>query len=124
MLLGVKAGPHDQVAMTASSARHEQWVRVVFFSAIWTLYLWTMGADAHWLDSGELAAAGATLGVSHPPGHPLYTFLAYIASWVPLGPLGFRVSLLSGFCGALAALWVLDLIIMTRTRARRPEDLP
>ena len=31
-------------------------------------------------DSGELASAAYTLGISHPTGSPLYTMLGYLVS--------------------------------------------
>ena len=83
-------------------------VGLLAFSA----YVLTAAPGAFWLDSGELAAAGVTLGIAHPPGHPLYVVLAYIASWIPLGSAGFRVTLLSGAMGALAALFLYDLVLM------------
>jgi hypothetical protein len=36
-------------------------------------------------DSGELIATAYVLGVAHPPGYPLWTMLAHIASLAPGG---------------------------------------
>lgn len=51
-------------------------------------------------DSGELVAVGATLGVAHPPGYPLYTLLAKLFTFLPWGEEAHRVNLLSAVCGA------------------------
>ena len=83
--------------------------RSLLFLGALALYVSTAAPGAFWLDSGELAAAGVTLGIPHPPGHPLYLVLAYAASLLPLGPLGFRVTLLSAACAAWAAVLVYDL---------------
>ncbi len=45
--------------------------------------------------------AAATLGVAHPPGYPLFTMLGHLFSLVPLGPIPFRVNLLSAVSNAL-----------------------
>src|SRR5438046_10574701 len=45
--------------------------------------------------------AAAILGVAHPPGYPLFTMLGHIFSLLPLGPIPFRVNLLSVICDAL-----------------------
>lgn len=56
-----------------------------------------------WLDSPELAAGAASLGVAHPPGQPLALLVGKAASLVPLGSLALRVALASAVAGAVAA---------------------
>lgn len=67
----------------------------------------------YWLDAGEITAAGAELGVIHPPGAPGLTPLMYLAGLLPVGSLGFRMSLLS--CALAAAA----IVLMQRVLARR-----
>jgi hypothetical protein len=55
-----------------------------------------------WLDSPELVAAAASLGVAHSPGHPLAGMLGHLACLLPVGDVAFRVALLSSLCGAAA----------------------
>jgi hypothetical protein len=38
------------------------------------------------------------LGISHPPGHPLYNILAKGISFIPVGSISFRINLLSALC--------------------------
>ena len=57
----------------------------------------------HALDSGELAAAGIRLGLSHPPGQGAHALLVKAASLVPLGDLGLRANLVSALGAAIAA---------------------
>lgn len=49
-------------------------------------------------DAPELAAAGAGLGVTHPPGHPLWVALASTAALLPIGTVPFRIALLGAAC--------------------------
>ena len=59
-------------------------------------------------DDGAFILASHFLGIAHPPGYPLYILFGKLATLVPLGPLAYRVHLLSGFFGAAscAALWL------------------
>jgi tetratricopeptide (TPR) repeat protein len=58
----------------------------------------TVGAG----DSGELILAAHTLGVPHPPGYPLWTLLARLATLVPAGSVALRVNALSAVLTAVA----------------------
>lgn len=49
-------------------------------------------------DAPELAAAGVGLGVTHPPGHPLWVALASAASLLPFGTVPYRIALLGAAC--------------------------
>ncbi|XP_009640491.1 transmembrane protein 260 [Egretta garzetta] len=52
----------------------------------------------------ELITAAYELGVAHPPGYPLFTLLAKLATGLlPLGSPAYRVNLLCGLVGAAAA---------------------
>lgn len=60
-------------------------------------------------DAPSLAASGAGLGVTHPPGHPLWVALAAVASLVPIGTVALRIALLGGVCLAATGLAVFHL---------------
>lgn len=84
--------------------RARSWPRFPWFLALASLvvYACTLCPTVYGGDSSELAAAGATLGVLHAPGYPLYTLLAHAASLVPIGEVAARVNFLSAVCSALA----------------------
>ncbi len=46
-------------------------------------------------DSGDLVTAAALGGVPHPPGYPLYTWVGWMISGIPLFTVSWRVTLLS-----------------------------
>jgi MFS family permease len=73
------------------------------FAVCFAAYAWTASPALGWLDSPELVAAGASLGVSHSPGHPLAGLLGRLATLLPFGDMAFRVNVLSSLCGAAAA---------------------
>ncbi len=70
------------------------------------LHLKTVAPTVYNLDSAELATAGATLGVPHPPGYPLYVLLAKGFTLIPIGDVAYRVNLMSVFFAAVALLFV------------------
>ena len=54
-------------------------------------------------DSGDLVTAAYLFGVPHPPGYPLYTFLAWLLTKLPVSSIAFRVGLLSSLPHAVTA---------------------
>jgi hypothetical protein len=52
--------------------------------AVFIIYLTTLAPSVIQIDSGELAAVQATLGIAHPTGYPLFTITGYIFSLIPL----------------------------------------
>lgn len=69
------------------------------------LYSLTTAPSVYFVDSNEFVVTASLLGNPHPPGHPLYTALAYLFSLLPIGSLAFRVNLFS----ALTAVGALSL---------------
>ncbi len=64
--------------------------------------VWTAGSPMGFWDAPELAAAAQGIGVTHPPGHPLWVVLAAVSTLLPVGTVSFRVALLSGLCLGVA----------------------
>ncbi len=67
------------------------------------LYLRTLHPSVPGGDAGELIAVAAHLEVAHPPGYPLFTLLAKLATLVPYGSVAARVNALSALADAAAA---------------------
>lgn len=63
------------------------------------IFLITIAPSVIQIDSGELAAAQATLGICHPTGYPLFTMLGYL--WLQI-PLPFTSIYMSNL---LSAIW-------------------
>ena len=70
-------------------------------SAAFFLYFLTAARDIVVGDTPEFITVAVTLGVPHPPGYPLFTMLGHLFSYLPLGPIPFRVNLLAVTCDAL-----------------------
>jgi hypothetical protein len=65
------------------------------------LYCLTLCRTVFWYDSAELVTAAITLGITHPPGYPLYTLLGHLFTWFPLDPAT-AVNLMSATFAAVA----------------------
>ncbi len=88
---------------------------IVFWIAL-VLYGWTLAPTVTLVDSGELIVVARFLGVAHPPGFPLWTVLAHVASLMPWGNVAARVNFASAIFAALASamltLVVAELMIL------------
>lgn len=84
------------------------------------VYMTTLARDVTFIDSGELAAVAATLGIAHPPGYPLFTLLGHVLAQVPVGAVIFRVGLLSALAAAAATwlVWRTTVGLLAPSRAR------
>lgn len=80
------------------------WVQqiLVFTLCFWVL-LATAARSLYTLDSAEFAVGAATLGIIHAPGYPLYLLIAHGFTWLPVGDISYRVTLVSVVSLALAA---------------------
>jgi hypothetical protein len=74
---------------------------------------WRNGGD----DSGDLVVAAATLGIPHPTGYPTYVILGHLFTWLPVGEVAYRLSLMSAVSAALAVGLVGGLVHIIGRRA-------
>lgn len=65
-------------------------------------FAWTALPGIHWHDTGEFAAIGRLLSVSHSPGHPIHAITTHGVQLLPLGDAGFRANLSSALWMAIA----------------------
>ncbi|MBN2340743.1 MAG: DUF2723 domain-containing protein [Deltaproteobacteria bacterium] len=80
-------------------------------------------SEPYWLDSPEFTAAVQTLGIPHPPGHPLYVMLSKPFTLLPFGTIAFRVSLASATAGAIASflLYKCTYLVLSKATQATPE---
>jgi hypothetical protein len=77
----------------------------VFFVSM-LVYLMTIAPTLSFFDSGEMIAGAYTLGVSHPPGYPVYVTLGKLFTYLPFGNVAFRVNLMSSFFAAMTSVMI------------------
>ncbi|MBU1077543.1 MAG: tetratricopeptide repeat protein [Spirochaetes bacterium] len=78
---------------------------------ICTFFLKTLAPDTIPEDSGELAVAGFSLGIPHPPGYPLYVILLKLFLFLPFKTVIFRANLFSALMAGCAVLILYKLIL-------------
>ena len=79
------------------------------------VYLYTTCPTVYLGDSGELTAAAFSLGIPHNSGYPLYALIGKLFCMVPLGPIGFRMNLMSSMFAVLTVWLVYSLIVRITT---------
>ncbi len=88
-------------------------VGVVFFLIFWR----TLAPGLLPADNGEFQLVAAQLGVAHPPGFPLYTLLAHLATRLPLGATpAYQVNLLSALSSSLTLVVVYAIVFRLTQR--------
>ncbi|MFH1288529.1 MAG: DUF2723 domain-containing protein [bacterium] len=76
------------------------------------IYLKTLNPSIWWEDSGELTTTPYTLGITHPPGYPLYTFVTKaVMTLIPVSNIGFRGNMANAYWGALAAVFIFFIVL-------------
>src|SRR5438093_4180433 len=100
----VPAASPDRAARVVPTSFAGRLVTALVGMATLGVYLATLSPTIGGGDGGELVTVGYVLGVAHPPGFPLYTLLAKLATLLPVGTVAWRVNLLSAVCAAAAAM--------------------
>lgn len=79
------------------------------FAAVISIYFWSMPKTVVLEDDGTFILAAYFNGIAHPPGYPLYTFLAHLATLIPVASVAARVHAFSALLGAATCvvLWLL-----------------
>jgi hypothetical protein len=92
---------------------------VLCFAFSLGLYVYTLAPTVTFVDSGELATAVTTRGVSHPSGSPLYLLLASLAAAIPIGTTIVRLNAFSALCAALSVALLFLGFAQARSSLRR-----
>lgn len=73
---------------------------LIIFFASFSIYLFTAFPSIYWRDASEFQAIGYLLDIAHPAGSPLYTLIAKWMTFLPLGSIAFKMTLVSALFGA------------------------
>jgi hypothetical protein len=84
---------------------------VLSFVLPFLTYLATLAPTVYGLDSAELTTAAYSLGLVHPPGYPVYLLIGKLFTLLPFRNVGYRMNLMSAFFGALAILFLYQLLL-------------
>ena len=92
-------------AADAARRRGDRLGALVVAGGLLALYLATLCPTIHSGDAAELATAGSTFGIAHPPGYALYSLVANLwCRLLPFGEVAWRLNLLSALAATGAAV--------------------
>ncbi|HAW49491.1 TPA: hypothetical protein DCX16_00860 [bacterium] len=75
------------------------------------VYLLSLSPTISFRDSGELITSSWTLGISHPPGYPLFNILGKLfMTIIPIGEIAFRMNLLSSIAASTTAILIFFIV--------------
>ncbi len=75
---------------------------ILAFVIVALFYFISVSRNLYFEDTSEFITSAYTLGISHPPGYPLYNLLAKLASFI--APLPFSINLFSALSALLSFL--------------------
>ena len=113
--------------MDNNYTRINRWMAGSIFLIALVLYLKTMAPTVSFWDCGEFIATSYILGITHPPGSPLYLLMGRLFSMFPtFDDIGARVNLISPLVSALAVMFlylsVVHLVRKMRGAFQSPLD--
>ncbi|WP_168059441.1 DUF2723 domain-containing protein [Candidatus Manganitrophus noduliformans] len=73
-------------------------------------YLFTAAPTLYWRDGAEFQTVGFVLGIAHPSGSPLYAIISKLFTFIPMGSIAFKVTLLSAFFGGVISYLIYRII--------------
>ncbi|MFQ5641506.1 MAG: DUF2723 domain-containing protein, partial [bacterium] len=75
----------------------------IFFVSF-SSYLFTAFPSIYWRDASEFQAIGYLLDIAHPAGSPLYAIIAKGITFIPIGSIAFKITLVSSIFGAMLSV--------------------
>jgi len=100
--------------------------KLIVASGVWVIvtavYSNTISRSVGFIDSGELATVGVTLGIAHPTGYPLFTLLARLFSMIPAADeIIVRMNILSMLCTSLAAVFFFFFVLELQSKSEKKD---
>ncbi len=94
------------------------WGIGLFFISL-IFFFFTLCPTVYWEDSAALVTAGATLGIPHSPGFPIYILLSKIFSFIPFENIAWRVNFMSALWGSLSLMLLFFILLRIETDFRK-----
>ena len=91
--------------------------RILIFIITLSVYIVSSPPVISTGDSGEFMTGAAVLGISHPPGFPVYTIVTRLFYSIPVANPGWRMEFGSMFTAAVAAMFLFSLMLLATKNA-------
>ncbi len=90
----------------------EKYYILGIFSSLLSIYIFTMSSTVTMEDSGEFLAAAHSMGILHPPGYPLYTILAKMFTFLPIGNVAIKIHFMNALIGAFTCVLLYFIMLL------------
>jgi len=77
-------------------------IPIILFISTFSIYINFLAPSVFQGDSAELCIACYTLGIPHPNGYPIYTWIGHLFTLIPLGSVAQRINTMSAFFASIA----------------------
>lgn len=84
---------------------------VIVFTSTFLIYITFLASSIFKGDAAEFCIATYTLGIPHPNGFPVYTWIGHLFTMLPLGSVAYRVNLMSAFFGAVTSSLIYVIVL-------------
>lgn len=93
------------------SKKRELFPYIIFFLSF-SVYLTTILPYIYWRDAPEFQTVGFLLDIAHPSGSPLYAIVVKLFTFIPIGSIAFKTTLVSTFFAAGISVLVYFIVKM------------
>ena len=86
-------------------------VAMILFTSTFLIYIIFLAPSIFKGDPAEFCIAAYTLGIPHPNGFPVYTWVGHLFTMLPFGSVAYRVNLMSAFFGAVTVSLIYVIVL-------------
>lgn len=100
-----------------SSKLRQYFLPIILFFIVSLIYIHNLSRGVYGGDTGDFIAASIVMGVAHPPGYPLFTFIGFLLTRIDIFTPAFMVGLVSAISSSLSVA-VFYLISLRLTKSK------
>ncbi len=86
-------------------------IPVIIFISTFLVYITFLAPSIFKGDSAEFCITAYILGIPHPNGFPVYTWIGHLFTMLPIGSVAYRVNLMSAFFGAVTVSLIYVIVL-------------
>jgi len=86
-------------------------IGLILFIFVFEIYIKFLAPSILPGDPAEFCIASYVLGIPHPTGYPIYTWIGHLFTLIPVGSIAYRLNLMSAFFGAATVSLIYALVL-------------
>jgi len=96
--------------------------QILAFLLPFIAYVVTLAPTVTFIDSGELSTVCAKLGIAHPTGYPLFSFLGHLFTMLPFGSVVYSLNFMCAVVSSAAVVMFFNLMVFIFTKLKLSDD--